>query len=50
MIFGVGSYGQHVGLSLIESGYKISYFVDNDSEKWGKFVNGIPIPELFIAN
>lgn len=41
-IFGAGGTGQRVR-ELLENRYEIIGYVDNDSTKWGKELNGIRI-------
>ncbi len=43
IIFGCGSYGIEVYNKLIENGYYIYAFMDNNKELWGKQIDGIDV-------
>ena len=42
VLFGAGAGGVRT-LSLYLKNYKVSYFCDNDPQKWGKIVMGLPV-------
>lgn len=43
VIFGAGSYGQDFARNFNSLGFKVLYFIDNDSEKWGDTIDGISV-------
>jgi len=43
IIWGAGSFGQAVFRILKNLGKQVSFFVDSDSKKWGKTINGLRI-------
>ncbi|MGE7090248.1 FkbM family methyltransferase [Lysinibacillus sp. NPDC048646] len=43
VIFGAGSYGEDFAKNFHSLGFKILYFIDNDSKKWGETINDIPV-------
>jgi len=49
-VFGAGSLGKRVANRLKESGYRIDFFVDNDTGKHGRDLDGFPILAPSRAN
>ena len=51
VVFGCGRYGYNAYLAIIELGYKVDFFTDNNESLWGKNIEGIPIcpPEELMS-
>lgn len=52
IIFGAGKKAIKQYDWAVFAGYRVQYFVDNDTEKWGKKIHGIPVcsPEMLKGN
>lgn len=52
VLFGASEKAKELTKDLTKLGLKISFYVDNDSEKWGKYINGVMIksPETVLEN
>jgi acetyltransferase EpsM len=42
-VIGAGGHAKVVASTLLAAGYRVSGFYDDDSEKWGKYIFGIPV-------
>ncbi|THF80793.1 CDP-glycerol glycerophosphotransferase family protein [Cohnella fermenti] len=49
ILFGTGQVGTEA-LHILAKRYKVSFFVDNDTKKWGKQIEGTPIKQPTIDN
>jgi NADH/NAD ratio-sensing transcriptional regulator Rex len=43
ILFGAGNFGKKIMESLNSKGLNVNYICDNNQEKWGQFINNIPV-------